>query len=85
MNPLDIALAVLATSFALAVVRTILGPSVADRAMASDIGLGSILGMLCVLTLRTHFTGFLDIILVATVLAFLAAVAFAALVGRADT
>lgn len=85
MNLVDLALAVLALSFALAIVRAIRGPSVADRAMAADVGLFSILGTVAVLSVRTHFTGFLDIILVATILAFLAAVALAALVGRFDT
>ena len=81
----DLAVAVLALSFVLALVRAIRGPSVADRAMAADVALFSILGTIAVLSVRTHFTGFLDIILVATILAFLAAVALAALVGRYDT
>ena len=85
MNLIDLALAVLALAFVLAVVRAIRGPSVADRAMAADVGLFSILSTIAVLGVRTHFTGFLDIILVATILAFLAAVALAALVGRFDT
>lgn len=81
----DLAVAVLVLAFVLALVRAIRGPSVADRAMAADVGLFSILGTIAVLAVRTHFTGFLDIILVATILAFLAAVALAALVGRYDT
>lgn len=81
----DLALAVLALAFVLALIRAIRGPSVADRAMAADVGLYSILGTIAVVALSTRFTGFLDVILVATILAFLAAVALAALVGRYDT
>lgn len=81
----DLALAVLALAFIFALIRAIRGPSVADRAMAADVGLYSILATIALLATRTHFTGFLDVILVATILAFLAAVALAALVGRYDT
>lgn len=85
MNLADLALIVLALTFGLALIRAIRGPSVADRAMAADVGLFSILGSVAVLALRTEFTGFLDIILVTTILAFLAAIALAALVGRYDS
>lgn len=85
MNLADLALIVLALTFGLALIRAIRGPSVADRAMAADVGLFSILASVAVLALRTEFTGFLDIILVTTILAFLAAIALAALVGRYDS
>ena len=85
MTLADLALGVLALTFGLALIRAIRGPSVADRAMAADVGLYSILGAVAVLALRTRFTGFVDLILVTTILAFLAAIAFAALVGRYDS
>jgi multicomponent Na+:H+ antiporter subunit F len=78
----DLALAALAVAFALALVRAIRGPSVADRALAADLGFYAIVGAIALLALRTGYDQFLDVVLIATLLGFLATVALGALVGR---
>ncbi|MFA9446905.1 monovalent cation/H+ antiporter complex subunit F [Egicoccus sp. AB-alg6-2] len=85
MTLLDLGLAGLALSFALALVRAVRGPSVADRALAADVCLYAIVGAIALLTLRTTYEEFLDVILIATLLGFLATIALGALVGRRDS
>lgn len=79
---LDLALGGLALAFALALVRAAIGPTVADRAVAADLGLYAIVGAIALFALRSHADAFLDVVLIATLLGFLATVALAALVGR---
>jgi multicomponent Na+:H+ antiporter subunit F len=85
MNLIDLGLAVLALSFALGIVRAVRGPSVGDRAIAADLCLYAIVGAIALLTLRTTYDEFLDVILIATLLGFLATIALGALVGRRDS
>lgn len=79
---LHLALIALAVAFALSLVRAVRGPSVADRALAADLGLFAIVGAIALLALRTGAEQLLDIVLIATLLGFLATIALAALVGR---
>jgi multicomponent Na+:H+ antiporter subunit F len=82
MTFLDVALAGIAISFAMALVRVLRGPSVADRAVAADVALYGVIAAISLLTLRQAAFEFLDVILVATLLGFLATVALSLLVGR---
>jgi multicomponent Na+:H+ antiporter subunit F len=79
---LDGALAVLAVTFGLALLRAVRGPSVADRAVAADVALYVIVAAIALLALRSQTAAFLDVVLVATLLGFLATVALGVLVGR---
>ncbi len=79
---LDVALAGIAISFALALVRVLRGPSIADRAVAADVALYGVIAAIAVLTLREDAVEFLDVILVATLLGFIATIALSLLVGR---
>lgn len=79
---LDLALAALAVTFALALVRAFIGPSVADRAVAADVGLYTIVGAIALLAVRVGSSTFVDVVLIATLLGFLATVALSVLVGR---
>lgn len=82
MTGLDLALAVLAASFICSIVRAVRGPSIADRALAADMGFYAIISATALLALRSEATQFLDLVLIVTMLGFLATVALAALVGR---
>ena len=84
MTFVDLGLAVLALSFALGIVRAVRGPSVADRAIAADLCLYAVVGAIALLALRTTYEEFLDVILIATLLGFLATISLGALVGRRD-
>jgi len=84
MMLVDLGLAALAVTFALGVIRAIRGPGVADRAVAADLCLYAIVGAIALMALRTTYEEFLDVVLIATLLGFLATVALAALVGRRD-
>ncbi len=72
----------LAIGFALALARAVIGPTVADRAVAADIGLYVLIGGLALIAAMTGAPQFIDVALVGTLLGFLATVALAALVGR---
>ena len=82
MMLLDIALMGLALAFLAALLRVAIGPTVADRAIAADVALYSVIAGIALLVLRDDATQFLDVILVATLLGFLATVALSLLVGR---
>jgi multicomponent Na+:H+ antiporter subunit F len=79
---LDICLAVLAVTFGLALIRAVIGPSVADRAVAADVALYVVVAAIALLALRSGTALFVDVVLIATLLGFLATVALGALVGR---
>lgn len=79
---LDLALAALAISFGLALFRAVVGPSVADRAVAADVALYVVVAAIALLVLRSGAESFLDVVLIATLLGFLATVALGVLVGR---
>ena len=79
---LDVALGVLAVTYALALYRAARGPSVADRAVAADVALYVIVAAIAILALRSGTEAFIDVALIATLLGFLATVALGILVGR---
>lgn len=79
---LDAALVVLAVTFGLSLIRAVVGPSVADRAVAADVALYVIVAAIALLALRAGTSAFLDVVLIATLLGFLATVALGMLVGR---
>ncbi len=79
---LDVALGVLAVTYALALYRAARGPSVADRAVAADVALYVIVAAIAILALRSGTVAFIDVALIATLLGFLATVALGILVGR---
>lgn len=82
MIGVDVALGALAVTFALALWRAVVGPSVADRAVAADVALYVIVAAIALLALRSGTEAFLDVVLIATLLGFLATVALGVLVGR---
>lgn len=82
MMLLDVALIVLAVTFGLALLRAVIGPSVADRAVAADVALYVIVAAIALLALRSQTGEFIDVVLIATLLGFLATVALGMLVGR---
>lgn len=82
MTVFVIASVLLAIAFGLALIRAAIGPTVADRAMAADIGLYVLIGILAVIAAVTGRAQFVDVALIGTLLGFLATVALAALVGR---
>ena len=82
MSGIDLALAVLAVAFGLALVRAVRGPHVADRALAADLGFYVIVAAIGLLAVRSGYAEFLDVVLVATLLGFLASIALGALIGR---
>ncbi len=82
MSLLDADLLLLAIAFAISLLRAVRGPSVADRAVAADVGLYAIVAAITLLAVRSGSTAFIDVVLIATLLGFLATVALSALVGR---
>jgi multicomponent Na+:H+ antiporter subunit F len=82
MTLLDADLLLLAVAFAIALLRAVRGPSVADRAVAADVGLYAIVAGIALLAVRSGSTAFIDVVLIATLLGFLATVALSALIGR---
>ncbi len=82
MTVLWVGFGLLAASFSLALVRAVIGPTVADRAVAADVGLYGIISVLALLAAATGAGQFLDVALIGVLLGFLATVALAALVGR---
>jgi multicomponent Na+:H+ antiporter subunit F len=82
MSPPDLALAGLAVAFAISLIRAFKGPSVADRAVAADVGLCAVVAAIAILAVRAGSTAFIDVVLVATLLGFLATIALSSLVRR---
>ncbi|MET0189013.1 MAG: monovalent cation/H+ antiporter complex subunit F [Pseudonocardia sediminis] len=80
---LDIALGVMALAMVAAVVRLVTGPTDADRVLAVDFGFIVMVGSIALLAIRRDVSALLDLVLVATLVGFLATVALARLVrGR---
>jgi multicomponent Na+:H+ antiporter subunit F len=77
-----VALGMVALGFLLALVRVARGPTVADRALGADVALSGLVGAVALVAIRTGAAEFLDVVLVATLLGFLATVALSVLVGR---
>ena len=79
---LDIVLVAIALAFGAALIRVLMGPSVAVRAIAADVALYGVSAAIAVLMLRQQAYELMDVVLVATLLGFLATVALSLLVGR---
>lgn len=84
MTGIDLALIGLAVAFLLALVRGVVGPTLADRALAADVCLYTVVAALALLAIRQEAAPLLDVVLVATLLGFLASVALARLIERSD-
>lgn len=82
MSLLDILLAVLVLALLVAIGRVLFGPTNADRTLGLDFGFAVFVAGLAVLALRLDSPALLDLVLAATLLGFLATVAFAQLVER---
>lgn len=79
---IDVSLGVCALSFAISLVRIALGPSTADRGLAADVGYLNAVGAVALLAVRSHTAAFADVVLVATLVGFLATLGFAWLIER---
>lgn len=75
------ALLVLAAAAVAAAVRVVRGPSDADRVLAVDLGFVVVLAALALLAVRLRAPALLDLVVVGTLVGFLATVALARLVG----
>ena len=82
---IDFSLIAIAIAFGTALLRVLLGPSVAARAIAADVALYGVIAAITVLMLRQMTYELMDVVLVATLLGFLATVALSLLVGRRGT
>lgn len=85
MIGIDVALGALAVAFALGLTRAIIGPTVADRAVAADVCLYAVVAAVALLAVRAGAEAFVDVVLIATLLGFLATVALAMLLGRGQS
>ncbi len=81
---LDVALAMLALAFLVAVVRVAIGPTAADRAAAADVCLFALVASFALLSVRADAPPLLDGVLIVTLLGFLATVALARLLDRGE-
>lgn len=81
MTALDLAFLGLAAAFLAGLTRVVLGPSLADRAVAADLCLYTVVAALALFSLRLESGAFLDSVLVATLLGFVATLSLARLVG----
>lgn len=76
---LETALILLGLGMLLAAVRAYLGPTINDRAVASDLIFFAIIGFIALIGLRTGIDALFDVILIATLLGFMAAISMARL------
>ncbi|GAA1813690.1 MrpF/PhaF family protein [Nesterenkonia flava] len=76
---LEIALLLLALGMILAAARAFIGPRLTDRAVAADLIFFAIIGFIALIGLRTDIAALFDIILIATLLGFMAAISMARL------
>lgn len=82
MTVLDVALAVLAVAFLLGLIRVVLGPTLADRAVAADICYLTVIAFIAIAAFETGSAEFVDVALVTTLLGFLATVSLAWLIDE---
>lgn len=80
MSVLDVALIGCAVSFLMAIVRAGIGPTLADRAAATDVCLFILVASLGILAVRAPALAYVDVVLVTTLLGFIATIALANLV-----
>lgn len=76
---LEVALVLLGCGMLLAAVRAFHGPHITDRAVAADLIFFAMIGFIALIGLRTNIEALFDIILIATLLGFMSAIAMARL------
>lgn len=82
MSVIDLCLGMIGVAFALSLIRVGKGPSLADRAVAADVCLFCLVSALALLSVKNDAEEFVDAILVATLLGFIATVSLALLLER---
>ncbi|MEV8272157.1 monovalent cation/H+ antiporter complex subunit F [Microbacterium sp. NPDC077184] len=82
MIGLDIAIGILALSMLVTTYRMLRGPDDADRVVSADLLLFGAVGLIAVIGVRVAATFAFDIVLVATVVSFLAALSLARALTR---
>lgn len=82
MSVADVALVLLATAFLASLFRVGLGPSLADRALAIDVALFTVVAAIALLAIELEAFAYHDVVLIATLLGFVATAALAWLLGR---
>ncbi|WP_375001960.1 monovalent cation/H+ antiporter complex subunit F [Aeromicrobium sp. CTD01-1L150] len=82
MIGVDVAIVGITLAVLLAVWRIVVGPTPADRAVAADLLSFSVVALIALVGVRAQSTATLDLVLVATLVAFLAAVSLARALTR---
>lgn len=82
MIALDIAIAGCGIALLSSAIRIAVGPTPADRAIAADLLTFAVIGLLALIGTRAHSEGTFDLVLVATLVGFLAAVSLARALTR---
>jgi len=72
-----ISLGLVCVAFFVAVIRLVLGPTLADRVLALDMLVTVGIGLIAVITVRTGYGQYLDVAIALGLVGFLATVAFA--------
>lgn len=76
---LEIALFLLVAGMVMAAVRAYRGPQITDRAVAADLIFFAVIGLIALIGLYTQIEALFDLILIATLLGFMAAISMARL------
>lgn len=84
MSPVDIPLALVAVAFLISLVRVAKGPTLPDRAVAAEVGLVTLVGGIALLAARLDSIHFLDVVVVATLIQFIATVSFGRLLEHRE-
>lgn len=79
---LDIAIGALALTLVPAMWRIVVGPTDADRALASDLVFYIFVAVVALFAVRLDVAGLIDIVIVATLVGFLAPATLARLIDR---
>lgn len=82
MTGIEIAMIGVAAAIAFAVIRIVIGPTSADRAVAADLLGFSVVAEIALIGTRAGSAGTYDLVLVGTLVAFLSAVSIARVMGR---
>ncbi len=82
MIGVDVALVACAFAAVLSAYRIVVGPTPADRAVASDLLTFALVALVALIGLRAESTATLDLVLVATLVAFLSSVSLARALTR---
>jgi len=82
MIGVDVAIVVLALVALAAVARMLRGPTDADRAVAADLLMFSVLGLIALVGVRSDSIATFDLLLIATVVGFLSALSLARALTR---